>query len=86
MKFWFLYYKVKSFVRTNVAGSLKKNNTSMKYNKGATDNKTEFYRKKIDELLDKINKVGYLNLTEEEKKLLDEGSRYLREHDKENFN
>ena len=86
LKFWFLYYKVKSFVRTNVAGSLKKNNTSMKYNKGATDNKTEFYRKKIDELLDKINKVGYLNLTEEEKKLLDEGSRYLREHDKENFN
>ena len=59
----------------------------MTYHKGgAVDNKAEHYRKQIDELLDKINKVGYLNLTEEEKKLLDEGSRYLREHDKDNYN
>jgi hypothetical protein len=41
----------------------------------------EYYRKKIDELLDKINRVGYLNLTDEEKELLEEGSKYLREHD-----
>ena len=43
--------------------------------------KVEYYRHKIDEILDKINRVGYLNLTDEEKELLEEGSRYLREHD-----
>jgi len=35
--------------------------------------------------LDKINRVGYLNLTDEEKELLEEGSKYLREHDDANF-
>jgi membrane associated rhomboid family serine protease len=49
------------------------------------DEKVDYYRKKIDELLDKINRVGYLNLTDEEKELLEEGSKYLREHDDANF-
>ncbi len=48
--------------------------------------KVEYYRRKIDELLDKINRVGYLKLTDEEKELLEEGSKYLREHDKADFN
>ena len=48
--------------------------------------KVEYYRHKIDELLDKINRVGYLKLTDEEKELLEEGSKYLREHDKADYN
>jgi len=85
LKFWFLYYKSRSFINKNVSGG--SSGAGMSYHKGgATDNKKEYYRKQIDNLLDKINKVGYLNLSEEEKKLLDEGSRYLREHDKDNFN
>lgn len=47
----------------------------------ADEEKVEYYRHKIDEILDKINRVGYLNLSDEEKELLEEGSRYLREHD-----
>lgn len=57
----------------------------MKFNSG-DEEKVEYYRRKIDELLDKINRVGYLNLTEEEKELLEEGSKYLREHDKTDYN
>ncbi len=57
----------------------------MKFTQGGKD-KTEYYRRTIDELLDKINRVGYLNLTDEEKKLLEEGSKYLREHEKDNLN
>jgi hypothetical protein len=45
----------------------------------------EYYRKRIDELLDKINRVGYLNLNEEEKEELEKGSKYLREHDEQNY-
>lgn len=85
LKYWTMHFKIKNFLqssKTPGSGS----SSHLKFSSGSKDNKTEFYRKKIDELLDKINKVGYLNLTEEEKKLLDEGSRYLREHDKENFN
>jgi membrane associated rhomboid family serine protease len=63
----------------------KKSASNMRFTSGG-DDKTEYYRKKIDDLLDKINRVGYLNLTDEEKKLLEEGSKYLREHDKENYN
>ncbi len=83
LKYWHLFYKLK----TQLGGQFK-NKTSaskMKYSKGRSD-KTEYYRKVIDDLLDKINRIGYLNLTEEEKKLLDEGSRYLREHEKQNNN
>jgi hypothetical protein len=57
----------------------------MKFQSG-DEEKVEFYRRKIDELLDKINRVGYLNLTDEEKELLEEGSKYLREHDKTDYN
>jgi membrane associated rhomboid family serine protease len=53
---------------------------NMKYRPGGAG-KAEYYRKAIDEILDKINRVGYLNLTDEEKKILEEGSAYLREHD-----
>jgi len=49
------------------------------------EEKVEYYRRQIDEILDKINRVGYLNLTDEEKELLEEGSKYLREHDDTNY-
>lgn len=85
LKYWYLYYKAKSLVNSTISSS-SGSGSKMKFTKGGAEDKTEFYRHKIDELLDKINKVGYLNLSDEEKKLLDEGSRYLREHDSENFN
>lgn len=37
----------------------------------------EVYEKILDELLDKINRNGYDSLTAEEKKMLEEVSRYL---------
>lgn len=83
LKYWHLFFKVKNSVK-NIFGS-KSDKPNMKFTQGGQD-KTEYYRRTIDELLDKINRVGYLNLTDEEKKLLEEGSKYLREHDKENFN
>jgi membrane associated rhomboid family serine protease len=58
---------------------------NLKYTPGGGD-KIEYYRKRIDEILDKINRVGYLNLTDEEKKVLEEGSQYLREHDDIDYN
>ena len=81
LKFWYQFFKLKSGLK-NIFGKKPKND--LKYTKGGSD-KTEYYRRVIDELLDKINRVGYLNLTEEEKKLLEEGSKYLREHDNKNY-
>jgi len=83
LKYWVLLYKIKRNLPNISFG--KKHDSNMKYTKGG-DNKTEYYRRIIDELLDKINRVGYLNLTDEEKKILEEGSKYLREHDEENYN
>ena len=83
LKYWVLLYKIKRNLPNISFG--KKRDSNMKYTKGG-DNKTEYYRRIIDELLDKINRVGYLNLTDEEKKILEEGSKYLREHDEENYN
>jgi len=83
LKYWYLFYKIKdSFSQIKT----KTDRTRMKYTKGGGEDKVEYYRRVIDELLDKINRVGYLNLTEEEKKLLEEGSNYLRKHDKKNYN
>ena len=85
LKYWIILYKIKK-VFPNFSIN-KKQNSNLKYTKGkGGDSKIEYYRRVIDELLDKINRVGYLNLTEEEKKLLEEGSKYLREHDAEIFN
>lgn len=84
LKYWYLFYKAKAAFKD----IYKKGNSSdsgMKYTKGGND-QTEYYRQMIDELLDKINRVGYLNLSDEEKRRLEEGSRYLREHDKNNMN
>jgi len=79
LKYWHYFFKLKSYFRQ----SDKKQ--KMKYTQ-ADEEKVEYYRRKIDELLDKINRVGYLNLSEEEKELLEEGSKYLREHDKSEYN
>lgn len=86
LKFWKAYYYTRSFLSKNISGGISKSPNMNFHKGGAEDSKVEHYRKKIDELLDKINRVGYLNLTDEEKKLLDEGSRYLREHDAKNIN
>jgi hypothetical protein len=69
-----LKYKFKNLFKA------KKKKQKFKYTQ-ADEEKAEYYRRKIDEILDKINRVGYLNLTDEEKELLEKGSKYLREHD-----
>lgn len=86
LKFWKVYYSTKAFFNKNLSSTQSKNSGMSYYKGGADDSKVEYYRKKIDELLDKINRVGFINLSDDEKKLLDEGSKYLREHDKKNFN
>lgn len=83
LKYWHLFYKAKSAFKDIYKKTDK--SAKMKYTKGGGD-KTAHYRQLIDDLLDKINRVGYLNLTDEEKKQLEEGSRYLREHDDQNLN
>ncbi len=84
LKYWRIHFKIKGFFQNTLSNlsSPKGHSSNMKYTPGGGENKTDYYRRKIDELLDKINKVGYMNLSDEEKRLLDEGSRYLREHDK----
>jgi membrane associated rhomboid family serine protease len=79
LKYWQQFYKVKSFFHRTVKKPHQPSGS------GPVDEKVAYYRKKIDELLDKINRVGYLNLTDEEKELLEEGSKYLREHDKTEY-
>ncbi|RMH61328.1 MAG: rhomboid family intramembrane serine protease [Calditrichaeota bacterium] len=84
LKFWKIHYFIKGLFP---GGGTSKGAKHMQFRSGGasaggSDNdKIEYYRKVIDELLDKINRVGYMNLTEDEKRLLDEGSRFLREHD-----
>ncbi len=41
----------------------------------------ESTRQEIDRLLDKINQIGYENLTKKERKILDQSSAYLRDKD-----
>ncbi len=91
LKFWKIHYAVKGFFQQSLKKGGSASGKNMHYHPGggaggSEDEKIEYYRRKIDELLDKINRVGYMNLSDDEKKLLDEGSRYLREHDNENFN
>ncbi len=83
LKYWEYFYKLKSTFR----GSMRKTRSApnLFYTKGG-EAKTEYYRRLVDELLDKINRVGYINLTDDEKKKLEEGSKYLREHDEKRFN
>ncbi len=90
LKFWKIHYAVKGFFQDSLKGG-GSSGDNLRYHRGGgtpagEDEKIAYYRNKIDELLDKINRVGYMNLSDEEKKLLDEGSRYLREHDDESYN
>jgi membrane associated rhomboid family serine protease len=82
LKYWNKLYKLKSLKSLFQQQQKKKKNVFTQ----ADEEKVEYYRQKIDELLDKINRVGYLNLTDEEKELLEEGSKYLREHDNTDYN
>lgn len=84
LKYWSHFYKLKDTAQNMFSGK-KTSPPDMKYTKGGGD-KTEYYRQVVDELLDKINRVGYLKLSDEEKKLLEEGSKYLREQDENNYN
>jgi membrane associated rhomboid family serine protease len=79
LKFGRIGNRLKKFLKSP------KGKTKFTYRQGGDDAKLEYYRQKINELLDKINKVGYLNLTAEEKELLEEGSKYLREHDSKDY-
>ena len=74
LKYRYYIYKIKNLFKQQ------KKKQKFKYSQ-ADEEKAEYYRRKIDEILDKINRVGYLNLTDEEKELLEKGSKYLREHD-----
>ncbi len=80
LKYWHQFYKLKSMFQ-----QLPQKHTRAKPSPESGNEKVDYYRKKIDELLDKINRVGYLNLTDEEKELLEEGSKYLREHDEGDY-
>ncbi|KAA3611305.1 MAG: rhomboid family intramembrane serine protease [Calditrichaeota bacterium] len=86
LRWRFLFDTVKGFFNSGVSnlssGSPK---SKMSYTRGGSGDKKDFYRKRLDELLDKINKVGYINLSEEERKMLEEASKYLEEHDKKNM-
>lgn len=79
LKYWNQFYKLKSLFQ-QIPKKPPIHRTSSE-----DDEMIDYYRKKIDELLDKINRVGYLKLTDEEKELLEEGSKYLREHDDQNY-
>lgn len=54
----------------------------MKKDEEPRENLEEYYSQKMDELLDKINKYGYENLTRKEKKLLKKASEFLEKKDK----
>jgi membrane associated rhomboid family serine protease len=79
-------HKVPAMWRALKSQSTAKSKKSNLKFKSMDEDKIEYYRKRIDEILDKINRVGYLNLTDEEKKVLEEGSKYLREHDDVDYN
>jgi membrane associated rhomboid family serine protease len=82
LKYWNQLHKIKS-LKTMFQSKPKKSGDGISQE---DDEQVEYYRRKIDELLDKINRVGYLNLTDEEKELLEEGSKFLREHDSSDYN
>ena len=46
------------------------------------ENEMQQVRREVDELLDKINKVGFDGLTKKEQERLEEASKFLREHGK----
>lgn len=77
LKYWDQFYKLKSMFHQQKTAKRPAKTTM-----SGDNEKIEYYRKQIDEILDKINRVGYLKLTDEEKEMLEEGSKYLREHDK----
>lgn len=85
-----VFTNMPKIIRVKKAGSsgpAKPSKVKMKVNSGSSDDeKAAFYQKKVDEILDKINEVGYLNLTDDDRDLLDRGSRFLREHHRKNGN
>jgi len=83
MVFGILYLKRPALVKFT-ARSFKKY-LKKRANKHAlrTFEEEEKVRAEVDALLDKINRIGLENLTKQERRRLDEASRFLREHSKQ---
>lgn len=62
-----------------------KSNSKVNFTRADKDDyssdKVHFYRAEVDRLLDKINEIGYLKLSDEERKKLEEASDYLKKYD-----
>lgn len=56
--------------------------SSMKTDQSDDEKLEDYYTRKMDELLDKINKYGHDSLTKREKKLLKEAGKFLEKKDK----
>jgi len=82
------FQKYKGIIKVKKVNKVHKKTSVFKnVHSGSTDTeKAAFYQKKVDEILDKINEVGYLHLSDEERDLLDRGSRFLREYNQKRGN
>jgi len=69
-------------IKSKVQSTANPNMNYQSYQERVDSNKLNYYRKTMDELLDKINNVGYLQLTDDERKRLEEASNYLKKFDK----
>jgi membrane associated rhomboid family serine protease len=80
--------QLKKIIKVRKVGEAKQNRRSdFHVNPGSTEHeKYDFYQKKVDELLDKISKVGYLNLSDEERDVLDRASHFIRNYDQRKGN
>ena len=83
MIFGLIYLKRNDFLKL-IARTLKKKakkRQAMKLQREYEEE--EKIRAEVDDLLDKINRIGLENLSKQEKKRLDEASRFLRERAKQ---
>ena len=79
--------KVIKVEKVNKPNKPKKQKQGFTIREGSSDDeKAAFYQKKVDEILDKINEVGYLNLSDEDRDLLDRGSKFLRDYHRRHGN
>lgn len=87
LRFFHQMPKIIKIEKVGSKSSPKKEKKSFTVNSSnSEDEKAAYYQKKVDEILDKINEVGYLNLSDDDRDLLDRGSRFLREFHRKNGN
>lgn len=85
MIFGLIYLKKDDFLKL-IARTLKKKAKKRQAVKMQREyEEEEKIRAEVDDLLDKINRIGLENLSKQEKKRLDEASRFLRERAKQQF-